>query len=251
MDKLEGLLRAQRNVAVNTDEDRIRRTVGMSVNAFYENQEQRVMTYMEFLWFQAKYIQKRWWGLQLLILMLLWSGMYYIQSVNFIRRGAGVVFPLFVILAAPELWKNINAGSTEIENTSFFTLRQVYAARLTVIAAVDLLLLTAFGAVTAATVKVTLQEVVIHFMLPMIVTCCICFRTLYSRRFNSEYLAIVLCLIWSVLWLGIVENPQLYETLSAPVWLGMLAFSLIYLIFTVNQLLKKCRSYEEDKIIWN
>lgn len=251
MDKLERLLWAQRDVTIKADEDRIRRTVGMSVNAFYENQEQREMTYMEFLWLQAKYIQKRWWGIQLLLLMLLWSGMYFIQSVNFIRRGAGVVLPLFVILAAPELWKNINSGSTEIENASFFTLRQVYAARLTVFAAADLLLLTAFGAVTAATVNVTLWEVLIHFMLPLIVTCCICFRTLYSRRFNSEYLAIALCLIWSVLWLGIVENLRLYETLSAPVWLGMLTFSLAYLILTVKQLLKNCRTYEEDKIIWS
>lgn len=44
---------------------------------------------------------------------------------------------LFAVLIMPELWKNRNTGAMEIEGTTFYTLRQMYAARIMAFALAD------------------------------------------------------------------------------------------------------------------
>mgnify|MGYP006990195710 CR=1 FL=1 len=46
------------------------------------------------------------------------------------QRILGVVASLFIILIIPELWKNQTYQSMEIEATSYYSLRQIYAARM-------------------------------------------------------------------------------------------------------------------------
>ena len=48
----------------------------------------------------------------------------------YIQRSMGVIASLFVILIIPELWKNRTFQCMEIEASSYYSLRQVYAARM-------------------------------------------------------------------------------------------------------------------------
>ena len=123
-----------------------------------------------------------------------------------IRRSLGIAAPLFVILILPELWKNRTYDAMEVEGTTFYTLRQVYAARLTLFAGVDLLLLTAFFIGASFFARVTVMELLIQFLLPFNVACCICFQTLYGGRNNSEAFSILLCSVWTGLWTLVVLN---------------------------------------------
>lgn len=56
----------------------------------------------------------------------------------------GTLAPLFVVLVLPELWKNRSSGALEIECTAYYSLRQIYAARMVLFGLVDLALLTLF-----------------------------------------------------------------------------------------------------------
>ena len=102
----------------------------------------------EFLYQQSQYIRKRWWILQGGLLVLLWILLAVSESGVVVQKSMGVAAPLFAVLLLPELWKNRNAQATEIEGTAFYSLRQIYAARIFLFAMADFLLLFAFFAAT-------------------------------------------------------------------------------------------------------
>ena len=60
--------------------------------------------------------------------MGLWWLLVYTESGAYVKKGMGMAASLFAVLIMPELWKNRNTGAMEIEGTTFYTLRQMYAA---------------------------------------------------------------------------------------------------------------------------
>ena len=73
----------------------------------------------------------------------------------------------------------------------------------------------------------------IQFFLPLTVTCCICFRTLYSKRTGIEIFSLFLCVLWSGVWLQIVLNEKIYGAVAVPVWYMALAGSFSYLLYCI------------------
>ena len=70
--------------------------------------------------------------------------------------------------------------------------------------------------------KTTVRELIIHFLLPFLVTCCICLRTLSCRRDLALYTALPLCLIWTAVWVLLILNSEVYALITLPMWLGLL-----------------------------
>lgn len=232
-------------------EEKIRETCIRAKNAFYKSEQDQRCTYFEFLFTQSKYIKKGWWAGQFLLLAALWALLYLESGSGYVKNLMGVMIPLFVIMMMPELWKNQRCQSTEIENTSYFTLRQVYSARITIFAMVDLVLLSLFVTVISTTVQISIWDVIINLAIPFNVTCCICFTILYSRRFHSEYLAVTLCLAWSFVWWRIILWDDIYTAVSQPVWIGLLMMSTVYLIFSAWKVLKNSQEDCEVNVLWN
>lgn len=236
---------------VTVEEDEITQTLSRAKKAFYENAQEHNITYFEFLFRQMAYIRKRWWLCQGLVLLVLWKMLCSVQNNVYVFRGMGVLAVVFVILLIPELWKNRSHDSMEIEGTAYFSLRQIYAARMLLFAMADILMLSLFFGIVSVSVQTTIKEVLVQFFLPFNVTCCICFRLLYSRWVNSEYLAMALSLLWSVVWGWVVFNEMLYESLAMPIWAGLFIMSIVYLLFVIWQVFKKCENYWEVNPIWN
>ena len=109
----------------------VSRAVEAARQAFYIGQSQRSISYFDFLLTQMRTIQKRWWLMQAALLTALWCIVSQSSGIPETRRLIDAIVPLFTIAAAPELWKNLRIGSMEIEGTSYFTLREIYSARLT------------------------------------------------------------------------------------------------------------------------
>lgn len=231
-------------------ETQVQRTVERAKQAFYEGERAQPCTYLSFVLLQAQFMRKSWWAAQFAVLMVLWFGLYTMQDADFLRRGSGVLISAFVILMVPELWENVRTQSTEVESASYFTLRQVYAARLTVFAMVDILLLSLFLAVTSMTVSLTLWDVLIQFAIPFQVTCCICLRVLCSRM-CSEYFAVALSLFWSAGWMWIVMHERIYAMISKPIWIALLMGSAMYLAYAVRRVLQSANQSWEGNLIWN
>ena len=167
-----------------------------------------------------------------------------------IRRSLGLAAPLFVVLILPELWKNRNFDAMEVECTTYYTIRSIYAARLTLFAGVDLLLLSAFFAAASAIAKITLWEMLIQFVLPFNVTCCICFRTLYAKRIRSEALAMLLCILWTGIWAILIMSNAVYSAISVPLWIAALTVSALGMCCTLCQGKEKWHQTLEVKPLW-
>lgn len=203
------------------------------------------MSYLEFLYQQAMYMQKRWWVFQAVILGAIWWLLYSTRQSQQLQRSTAILVPLFAVMIMPEIWKNRANDSMEIEGTAYFSLRQIYAARMLLFALVDTLLLSCFFVAAAFTLKLTLQEIMLQFFLPFNVTVCICFRTLCSRRENPEYLAVALCLVWTAVWGMMIMKENIYHAITTPFWAISLIGSLLYLVYSVRRTLETCESYWE------
>lgn len=189
--------------------------------------------------------KKRWWILQVLILFALWIALVSVDDGAYIQRSMGVVATLFVILVIPELWKNRSCSCLEIEAASYYSLKQVYAARMLLFGTTDLFFITLFLGTASAGLHFEFLELLIQFLFPLCVTACICFGILCSKYFFSETVAIILCILWSVVWLFIVLNESIYPVIAAPVWFALLGIAILYLTFTVYRILKSCDHYLE------
>lgn len=233
------------------DESRIAGTVLAAQKAFYESEQVRPLSYFGFLFQQASYINKAWWVLQMGLLAGGWALLCCIDSGIRTERILGALSPVFAILLVPELWKNRSCNSMEIEGASYYSLRQIYTARLQIFAMVDVILVSIFGSAVSSQAHLHIWDIMVQFLLPFNVTCCICFRTLCSRRNYSEAFAVVLCFIWTGLWIFGILKEEIYSVVSMPVWTGAVLLSFVYLGYSVYRMVKESTDYWEENFGWN
>lgn len=231
------------------DEEKLLQTIAISKRAFLEGEQEKPLSRLEFLCQQSRYVKKRWWLVQGLLLTAVCLLLSQTETDYEIRRYLGLAGPLLAVLLLPELWKNRSADALEVECTTLYTLRAIYAARLTIFAGVDLVLLSAFFLGASVLTQVTVWEMLIQFLLPFNVTCVICLGTLYSRKIRSETLSMMLCLMWAAVWLLVMERDWIYDAISAPLWVLALAGSFCCLGYAVLRGQHNLKL--EAKPVWN
>lgn len=188
-------------------------------------QDDRRASYFGFLHEQFKFIRKRWWALQGGSLLLLWMLLAdYGEGANAER----VLGALSVI-------------------SSYYSLRQICSARILMFAAVDLTMITIFFAVSFSTLQISAYRIVIDFLVPFNISCCICFRLLYSKWQELEYIAVFLSTACIFAWSLIVSSDFIYERISMPVWIGLLLLSFVYLIYCIWKSQCNCEINWEGK----
>lgn len=227
------------------------RAIEAAKNAFYEEEQERDVSFPEFIYEQSRYIQKRWWILQATVLLGLWWILVCTESGAYVKKGMGMAASLFAVLIMPELWKNRNTGAMEIEGTTFYTLRQMYAARIMAFALADGFILGIFFAAASFSGRLTLWEAVVQFFIPFNISCCICFGTLYSRKTGSEVFSVFLCMMWDAVWLLFLCQEHIYEAVTKPVWALIFISSVLYLFYCVSRGQKKWRQMWEVQMLWN
>lgn len=231
--------------------DSLQKALRKSRQAFCEGEGADILSGREFLFLQSRYIHKHWWVLQGVVLAALWLLLELTQSGYYMQRYMGIAASLFGILVLPEMWKNRSAGAMEIEGAAYYSLRQVYAARIFLFALVDFTLLCVFSFAVLQGGTVEMEVLLVQFLLPYVVTCCICFKTLYSRRIESEAFAFFLCVVWSLVWILLVLDERIYLAISLPAWLAMLVAAAAYLGYCIWQGQRNCMNMLEVKPLWN
>lgn len=235
----------KKTVPFSKREEHIQRTVQKAKAAFYISAQEKVLSYHEFLFAQLAIIQKRWWFFQAFILSLFWFSFRLSVEMEAVQRSLGVTASLFMILVIPELWKNQNSQSMEIEAASYYSLRQIYAARMTLFGIVDVVMVTLFCGLASTVLNLAMTELLTQFLFPMVVTACICFGVLCSKHHFSEFAAIGMCMMWSTLWWLLMLNEAIYRTITMPVWMGLIGLALSFLIFVIYRTLNNCNNYLE------
>lgn len=232
--------------AVIPDERKIRETTEASVESFLQAEGERVLAYHSFLYMQFRLIRKRWWVLQAAILTLLWMALVPAGDNVYVYRSMGAAGALFVILIIPEMWKNRTNCCMEIESAAYYSLRQVYSARMLLFGLADIFLITVFGGAVTISLKITLAELLVQFLFPMAVAACICFVVLCSRYFVNEAAAAGLCILWSALWWCLLMNEQIYEAVTLPVWMILLGIVILFLALAVRSSIQHCEDIWEE-----
>ena len=210
-------------------------------------QDNRRASYFEFLFEQFKFIKKRWWALQGGILFLLWILLADSDGGANTERTLGAMSVMFSVMIVPEIWKNRRFSAVEIEKTAFYSLRQICAARTLLFAAVDLVMITAFFSISVYTLQISAYRIIIDFLVPLNVSCCICFRLLYSKWNDMEHIAVFLSISCILIWTLIVSTDSIYQKISVPIWVGLLIISFGYLIFCVHKSQCNCEINWEVK----
>lgn len=228
-------------------EDRIRKTVVIAESALAESRFP--MSWIEFLYTQLSFMQKRWWFIQAALLLSTGILLQQMDSTLGIRRCLGTAAPLFAVLILPELWKNRSNEATEIESTTLFTIRQIYAARLTMFAGMDVLLMSLFF--LSAPSGITAMDLAVQFLLPFCVSCCICLHCLYNCRSGSEVLPLFLCFVWAGIWLLIILDDRVFNRISALGWGVVQAASILFMGYCILHGQKNLQKQWEAKQIWN
>lgn len=228
-------------------EEKIQETIQKSKGAFFRAEEEKTLSYYEFVLGQFRLIRKRWWFFQIVLLVFLWLILISVKDDAYVQRSLGIIASLFVILIIPELWKNRTCQSMEIESSAYFSLRQIYATRMLLFGLADILFLSVFMGISISVLHFNMLDLLIQFLFPMTITACICFHTLCCKRLN-ETAAVALCIAWSSVWLFIVLNDSVYTRITIPIWIFLSALSVIYLGAVIYQTLKMSTNYWEVSV---
>lgn len=233
----EWMAHYKRQTAMLPTEDKIQETIYKSKEIFYQKEQERILTYWEFLWTQYRLIQKRWWLFQAILLAVTAAVVPVMQEQYYMQRSVGIAGVLFIILVIPELWKNKNFHCMEVEAAAYFSLKQIYAARMLLFGIADVFLLTIFCGTMQGKMHITFAELMIQFLFPMTVTACICFGMLCSPHIANEAVSVALCMIWSAVWWLITVNEGVYTAIVFPVWLLLFGIAVIFLTVVIYKIL--------------
>ena len=226
----------------------VRRAVERCGDLMAAKEDNTRISYFEFLYGQSRFIKKRWWGLQGLVLLLLWLLLKDSDSAGDMGRIMGILATVFVDMVIPEIWKNQKYSAMEIEGAAFYSLRQICAARILMFAVVDMMMVTVFFAVSVYTVQISAYRMIVDFLIPFNVSGCICFGMLYNRREEMEYVALLMSGIWMVIWTAVVMRDEIYQSIAKPVWAGLLLLSLGYFICCIKKSQNSCENGWEEYI---
>lgn len=229
-------------IEVAIEEAEVKKLEAESREAFMKRESTRMLPYHSFLFSQLLMIKKYWWGVQFLILCAAWYIMATEDAASVIRREVGVLSILFVVSIIPELWRNLTDKCIEIEMASYFSLKNIYAARLLIFGIVDSVVISIFACSAYLMLDITVTDIIFQFLIPMTVTAGICFLVLCGKRRGMGG-SVGICLVMCIFWYKICGSDAVYRTIAPVVLIGIFAVSCIFLTYTGVRLLKNCNYY--------
>lgn len=215
-------------------EEKIQQTIRAAEQSLLDAQAREPMGMGEFFASQVRYVRKRWWLLQTLLLAALYWYVVNQTQAMFIRQALGTGGTILIVLAIPELWKNLAWGAMDIEFASMYTIRQVYCVRLILLSGVDLILIMLFCLAASAGDALAIWDLMVQFIIPVNVTACICLTCLYFPKVKSQAFPLALSLCFSGLWQRMITDEIGFQSISADTWTLGLTVSVIYLCICVK-----------------
>ena len=66
---------------------------------------------------------------------------------------------------------------------------------------------------------------------------------MYTAIYDAA--SVILCVIWSAVWLFIVLNENVYIMVTVPIWSALLGATILFIAFAIYRVLKNCNQYLE------
>lgn len=198
------------------------------------------LSYWEFFRMQVRLIQKRWWLMQAALLTLVWLVLDASEVSESMQRAMSVAAVLFVILIMPEIWKNRETNSMEIEKASFYSLRQIYSAKLLAFGLVDACIVNVFCFTAAGIHQIPVYDLLKQFIFPLMVATGICFSIFCSKRQFGEMTAVFACAITNGIWTLAIINEAVYARITSLLWGVLFTISGAVVVFSIRKTICGC-----------
>lgn len=206
------------------------------------------INFFEFLTIQIRLMKKRWWILQSIVLFCASQWIVASENTNYSYRGLSILASLFVIFIIPELWKNVECKSIEIEMCSLFDLKRVYAAKLIACGLIDTFLLTLFCVIVTSMYDIMISDILKQFVFPIVISSTVCLMSFSNRKKYSEYITMVGCIFSNLIWIIIIMNEKFYSKLTPLIWIILFSICICLIIYSIRRTIYKSRAYLEVKI---
>ena len=247
--KIESLLKnIPKQITAVPSKDAVEDTVLKAKEIMIAKEKRNRMDFAEFLIVQMKMMRKKWWLLQGLLLLLACGWLSASGDADYIYQGLSIFATLFVILIIPELWKNMECKSMEIEASAFFDLRKVYAAKLIAFGLVDTIFITFFCIITTQLQNILFIDMLKQFVFPVIIAATICMTVFSCRNPFNELVTMIICIVANLIWMAITFNEMIYSKITPLIWMGVFAFCISLIFYNVRKVLNQNSKYREGEI---
>lgn len=244
--KIEELLGKSLKAQIcNPPQSAVDRAVLAAKDSFMIGEKKKKLSFAGFVIVQIQLMQKRWWMLQCVLLFLAGEWLRVSGDVSYIHRGFSIVGALFVIFIIPELWKNNKNGSVEIEESSLFSLRKVYAAKLIAFGLVDTLMLTVFCILTVQMNDIIFADLLKQLIFPVMIAAAICLTAFSHGGFFNEIAVIMVCLGANSIWMLVAVNETVYSQITPLIWAGLFGICIGLIVCCIYKTLYKNGKYRE------
>lgn len=222
------------------------KAVQTAKEVFLISEKKKKLSFAGFVMMQIQIMQKRWWMLQGVLLLLAGEWIRVSGDVSYVHRGFSIVAALFVIFIVPELWKNKENRSVEVEEASFFDLRRVYAAKLIAFGSVDTFFLTVFCIMTVRIHDVVFSDLLKQFIFPVMIAAAICLMAFSHTGIFNEVTIMLICLGANIIWMLVAVNETVYSHITPLIWAGLFGICICLIVYCLCKTLCNKGKYKED-----
>ncbi|MGN0273403.1 MAG: hypothetical protein ACI4DT_01275 [Chordicoccus sp.] len=215
--------------------EKLQELADLSVETFYREEKKKPLPRKAFVLYQFRLMKKGWMILQAVLLIGIYVLLHFLGDLDACYRLVAVLSTLLIIFFVPELWREKREHSIDLINSCYYSIEELYAAKLLIAGLYDLLILSVFFIVTLTTSHVTVYRMILHFLLPMLVTACICLVCL-SAGISNYYITLSVCIAFSGLWYAVTSFPFLYRPISTAAWVVFLILSVVLLAVQIRRI---------------
>lgn len=219
-------------------EKKIQETINKSIHIFYNAEKQITVSYKSFLYSQFVNMKKRWWIIQFILLLCLFAILSLTNDSSEYQHSMSIISTLFAVFIIPEFWKDKYCHATELEQSLYYSLRDIYCARLLLFGLFDIGILTIFNIGLILFTTLDTASIILNCYVPMIITTSICFFTLCKPKIKTEKMTIIIAIALCFVWWIITMNNSLYSFLQNKLWITLFIIGIIILFLSVYNLVK-------------
>lgn len=190
-------------------------------------------------------------GLCLLLLVFMFSYFQRTGQNMMTYLGTGSVTASFIgIFFILELSRNRDYGMTELEQTCYLNLKQIWCVKMILFGCMDLLIFTIMILGIAGNTSCSVFQIIIYLLVPFVWSNGIQLLVFTMLRGGKrEYLQMGAVLLTSILWLYPLSHPSWYTVTYFGLWLMALAAAFAFLAREILAVWHKLG--EGEMICWN
>ncbi len=211
-------------------------------------------SFIEVLIGQLQYISSTVWIAQIIIIgifsvLLMNSEIHLVPDIS-ILSVISACGPIIALIGVPELSKSFSYNMWEIEDSCTFNLYKLMSMRLMIVGMIDIIVMTILVAISSTVFIGSFISLVLYMFVPFNLAgfiYLIIINRIKSK--NVNYITVATGIFISVVLNQIIDQTQLYKSVSTGIWGLMFFVSAVLLIWQVAKSILQQKQQEE--LQWN